>query len=99
MWVQSKGLGVIPSKLYGIEDPLAAFYFNRGVYQWGTLVEGKMKEVEARVRNSFKNRRGSEPFIAMERQKMFNRLMGIDSAKGVYRDVSLPSAESNMFGG
>ena len=98
MWIQSKGLGVLPSKLYGIENPLVAFYFDRGIYQWGTLVEAKMQEGEANIRKSFKNRRGTEVFIQSERAKVYNRLLGIESTRGVYRDVSAPT-NTSMFGG
>ncbi len=99
MWVQSKGLNVRPSDLYGIENRLAAFIFDRGIYQFGTLVESKMSEAEARVKGSFQNRRGAEVFINLERRRIFNKMLDIQDTKGLYRDVSAPKAKSsNLFG-
>ena len=58
-----------------------------------------MQEAQARIRKSFKNRKGAEVFIASERAKVYNRLLGLDM-KGVYRNVSSPTdSGSKMFGG
>ncbi len=46
-----------------------------------------MNEAEAKIRHSFRNQKGADGFVASERQKIFNRLLGIDSFSGVYRDA------------
>jgi hypothetical protein len=99
VWIQSKGLQVLPSQLYDIENRLAAFYFNRGIYLWGTLVENKMAEAESKVRKSFRNKKGAEVFINSERTKIYNKLLGIDSTKGVYRSAGGPQLDSDLFKG
>ena len=58
-----------------------------------------MHEVEAKVRESFRNRKGGEIFINLERKRMFNKMLEADDTKGIYRDVSQPKAKSNsLFG-
>lgn len=47
-----------------------------------------MAQGEARIRQSFKNQKGAEGFVASERAKILNRMLGIDDMKGVYRDAS-----------
>ena len=101
----SKGLQVRPSVLYGIDDQLAAFYFDRGIYWWGNFVDGKVAEAEARVRQSLKNKKGTEVFVNSERIKTMSKLLGdTDTTVGyrVYNDPSkktkkaLPAKSSGM---
>lgn len=83
-------MGVRPSNLLSIENPLVAYLLDKGTFDWGTFVETKMAEAEARVRQAFKNRKGSEVFINSERIKAYNRLLGINDPTAGYRLYSLP---------
>lgn len=96
VWNQAKTLNVRPSILYGVENPLAAFYLDRGIYWWGSYVEGKMDEAEAQVRKSMKNHRGGvEPFVVSARINVYNKLFGL-SPTSAYRQVGpLPSGENS----
>jgi hypothetical protein len=85
IWLQWKVFQERPSKTYNIKNQLAAFYFDRGTYLWGNLVERSMDEAEQRTRQSMRNRAGTDTFVASARQAIFNKLMGITETKNVYR--------------
>lgn len=71
-----------PSELWSITWPLAAFYFDRALRNWATLVDRRIEEAEAAVRIQMKNRRGTDGFALQARQVAFNKLVGlpVDSA-------------------
>lgn len=60
-----------PAEIMGVSDPLAAVYFNRAVYAFGSRLESEL----ARIDNSNK----SEPRKAMMRNMVYTRWLG-DSA-------------------
>lgn len=89
MWNQAKGLSIRPSQLYDIENPLVAFYFDRGIYWWGTHVEGKVNEAEANMRSRMKKSRGNvDAFVSSARISTFNKLMGLSTASAYAAPVS-----------
>ena len=71
-------MGLRPSQLWGIEWPLAAFYFDRAVRNWANFVDRRSDEAEATVRIQMKNRRGTDGFALQARQVMFSKLLGLD---------------------
>lgn len=78
IWNQAKALGCRPSELYNIEWPTVRFYFDRAIYWWGTLVEGKLNEAEAIAQMQTKRMRGNKSgFIASAKQMAFCKLMGL----------------------
>lgn len=83
-----------PSKTYDVEDPFASYLLDRGIYRWGTYVENKMDEAEAAIRNSMRNRKGTETFVLSSRQATFNKLMGITDITNVYKQPQIPSQKS-----
>lgn len=94
MWHEAKALGIRPSELYGIENPLAAFYLDRGLQRWANFVEGKMNESETAVRNTAVGRSSSGAgFIISARQVTFAKLMG-QSTASAYRQPQVPKRES-----
>ena len=92
VWNQCKALGVRPSELYNVTWPLAAFYFDRGIYYWGTFVERRMDEAEQTVRNQMKNRRGTDVFVTSARIVAYNKLFGL-SVASAYRQPQLPATQ------
>lgn len=87
----AKGLQVRPSVLYGIEDQLTAFYFDRGIYWWGNFVDNKVAEAEAKVRQSFKNKKGTDVFVNSERAKTMSKLLGDTDSTAGYRVYADPA--------
>lgn len=80
VWNQVRALRCRPSDLYGIEWPLARFYFDRGIYWWGNFVEQKLQEAEQNVRQQMKNRKGTEMFVTSTRIATFNKIFGLSTA-------------------
>jgi len=54
-----------------------------------------MDEAETRIRRGHRSSSNIDGFIAVERQKAFNRCMGIFDHKGVYRAPVPTKTESN----
>lgn len=76
--MQSKALGIRPSDLYDLQWPTARFYFDRGIYWWGSLVESKLNEAEAVAQMQTKRMKGNKSgFIASAKQMTFCKLMGL----------------------
>lgn len=71
-----------PSELYGIQFPMAAFYFDRAVRNWATFVDRRSEEAEMAVRMKMRNRKGTDGFALQARHVQFNKLVGlsVDSA-------------------
>ena len=95
MFQLSKGLRVRPSVLYGIDNQLAAFYFDRGIYWWGNFVDNKIAEAEARVRHAFKNKKGTDMFVNSERVRTMNKLLGIQDEKAGFKVYTDPNKPKN----
>lgn len=49
-WQISKLYGVIPSELYGIDDPLTAFCFNRAIGIFGSTVDAEIEQAGANAK-------------------------------------------------
>jgi hypothetical protein len=47
----AKGLGVRPSELLGVSDPVGAFHFDRAVTYFGSSVEAALSKAEAESKN------------------------------------------------
>lgn len=91
-WSQSKTYHKLPSDLLGVTDPLARYYFDRGIYWFGRFVEGEMDTAE---KIAGKGKRNAEPFIASARQRTFNKLMGIKDSTAGFKKVKNPNAMSH----
>ena len=91
MFQLAKGLQVRPSELYGIDNELAAFYFDRDIHWWGNFVENKVAESEMKVRQAFKNKKGTDVFVNSERQRTMSRLLGLNDSTAGYRVYSDPN--------
>lgn len=73
-------MGIRPSQLWGVEWPLAAFYFDRAVRNWANFVDRKCEEAEMVIRLQMKNRRGTDGFAMQAREVAFNKLLGLSVA-------------------
>lgn len=66
-----------PSELYGIEHPVQAFFFDRGIYTFGTALEYDLNDSTRDTKNQKQTDRVRDRVIA--------KWMGPETP-GVYRD-------------
>lgn len=88
-------MGVLPSKLYGITNSIAAFYLDLALSNWASFVDNKVNEVAAAVAStSVGQSRGGDVFIQSARQAQFAKLLGLSEASA-YRNPELPGKVSD----
>jgi hypothetical protein len=82
-------MGVRPSELFKIENEVAAYYLDHGLYRWATFVNSKMDEAEMAIRQSqIGKSSNASAFINSARTVAFNRLMGL-SVASAYRQPEI----------
>ena len=59
-WQMSNQWGTLPSELYSIDDPLAAYYFNRAVMYFGSAYEADIEDAVEGARSREQGRRAAE---------------------------------------
>lgn len=93
-------MGCRPSELYDIQWPLVRFYFDRTIYWWGTFVESKINEAEARARVQTKRMRGSsaEGFVASAKQLAYAKLVGLPKTTAFRQPDSFKKPEPKNNG-
>jgi len=50
-------MGVRPSDLYQVEDPVAAYCFDRAVYHFGTSLKAELEEVQGKTEQEIQRKR------------------------------------------
>lgn len=70
MWeayLLAKQMGVRPSELYDVDDPLARYCFDRAVITFGSVLEGEISKVKGR----------NEHDTEFKRQRVINKFLGV----------------------
>lgn len=64
-----------PAQLVGFSSTVKAFYFNRGVWRFGTSIENALAEVE-NSRSSGKGKSKSAQWVTLNRQRVLDKYLG-----------------------
>jgi hypothetical protein len=69
-WTLSRAFGKRPSELYGINDEIAAWCFDRAVHLFGTSLEADLEKARGSAKNQFQ--------MTTRTQAVFRRWLGIE---------------------
>lgn len=82
LWLISKAYQTRPSALAGMTDDIRAFYFDRGVRMFGTMIEVEADQAEANAK--------SAPAKRAARARVMAKYLNNGSTSGRFRDPAAP---------
>lgn len=76
LWKRSQAFRTRPSELIGLEDPLIAYFLDRGTWFLGTYVEDRVDAAGRNAVKGVKNKKNAEALQNGARLRTLDKLLG-----------------------
>jgi hypothetical protein len=86
MWKRSQAFHCRPSELLGLEDKLIAYFFDRGIWFFGSHVESEVDKAGEGAARGVKSKGNREALVNGARQRALDKLLDGKTAKSKFRD-------------